>query len=775
MMRRFLSALLILLLAVSAFPQGDADLLLAETFDLYFTTRQFSSGAPFALAGSPVISAYEDDSVTQITAGITLDVNFDSVTGLNHVRVVATGANGYEAGKSYSLVITTGTVDSVSVVGEVVGSFTLERSAAFERLGAPAGASVSADVAAVKSDTAAILTDTGTTLDDLVDDLETRLGTPSDFGSGTSTIAANLQDMADNGTAVFDRSTDSLQAIRDRGDAAWTTGAGTGLTPLASGTAQAGTASTIQLSAGTSFADDILNGAVVKVLTGTGAGQARLISDYTGATDTATITPNWTTNPSSDSVYEVVEGHAFVAALAADVITSASVATDALGIDELHDDVITDASEIRSAVGLASANLDSQLAAIDNFVDTEVGDILNSVVVASGTADSGSTTTMVDAARTEADTDYWTDAAILFTSGTISGQSRLITDFNAATDTITFSPAVTQAVSTNTYEILPNVAAAGASAPSAAENADAVWDELVADHVGAGSTGERLERLDIIASGGSGGLTNARAVLLDNLDAAVTSRLAPTTAGRTLDVTATGEAGVDLDNTAGTLAKTTDITGFNDLSAAAVNTEVDTAIVDARLDELLVADSDIDGAAPPTVGSVWFEALTKTAGSFTYDQTTDSPEAIRDNMGTAQTGDSFARLGAPAGASVSADVAAVKSDTAAILVDTAEIGAAGAGLTGIPMGDLTKNAALSNFLFLMIDDDHITPATGLTVTGQISCDAAAFAGVSGTIAEVGSGVYQFDALAADTNCNIFTWKFSATGADTRYFTFRTKQ
>ena len=35
-----------------------------------------------------------------------------------------------------------------------------------------------------------------------------------------------------------------------------------------------------------------------------------------------------------------------------------------------------------------------------------------------------------------------------------------------------------------------------------------------------------------------------------------------------------------------------------------------------------------------------------------------------------QTGDSFARVGAPAGASVSADIAAVKVDTAAILVDT---------------------------------------------------------------------------------------------------------
>lgn len=43
----------------------------------------------------------------------------------------------------------------------------------YTRLGAPAGASVSADVAAVKSDSAAILTDTGTTLDALIKDVPT--------------------------------------------------------------------------------------------------------------------------------------------------------------------------------------------------------------------------------------------------------------------------------------------------------------------------------------------------------------------------------------------------------------------------------------------------------------------------------------------------------------------------------------------------------------------------------------------------------------------------
>lgn len=50
--------------------------------------------------------------------------------------------------------------------------------------------------------------------------------------------------------------------------------------------------------------------------------------------------------------------------------------------------------------------------------------------------------------------------------------------------------------------------------------------------------------------------------------------LKPTVAGRTLDVNVGGEAGIDLDNTSGSLAKGTDITGFNDLSEAQVNAQV---------------------------------------------------------------------------------------------------------------------------------------------------------------------------------------------------------
>lgn len=87
-------------------------------------------GLPTALLGTPVVSAYPANSTTQLTAGITLTASFDSVTALNNVSVAATAANGYAAGTDYALVLTAGTVDSLSVVGMVIGSFSIENRSA---------------------------------------------------------------------------------------------------------------------------------------------------------------------------------------------------------------------------------------------------------------------------------------------------------------------------------------------------------------------------------------------------------------------------------------------------------------------------------------------------------------------------------------------------------------------------------------------------------------------------------------------------------------------
>ena len=109
---------------------GVPDYKLESTVDFKFTTRQFSTGTPFAFA-SGAIEIYEDNLLTQITGAETLTLEFDGVTGLHNLRVAATAANGFEDGKSYYCVVSAGTVDGVLVVGEVVQQFSIGRSLSF--------------------------------------------------------------------------------------------------------------------------------------------------------------------------------------------------------------------------------------------------------------------------------------------------------------------------------------------------------------------------------------------------------------------------------------------------------------------------------------------------------------------------------------------------------------------------------------------------------------------------------------------------------------------
>src|SRR5574343_1244166 len=142
------------------------------------------------------------------------------------------------------------------------------------------------------------------------------------------------------------------------------------------------------------------------------------------------------------------------------------------------------------------------------------------------------------------------------------------------------------------------------------------------------------------------GAISTDATAADNLEAALDGTGGVTiTAALTANIT--GNLSGSVGSVTGAVGSVTGNVGGNVVGSvgslatqakADVNAEVDTALADVRLDELLAADSDIDGAAPPTVGSVFHELMTKTTGSFTYDQTTDSLEALRDNAGTAGAG-----------------------------------------------------------------------------------------------------------------------------------------
>ena len=106
------------------------DITLGDTFYHFFTTRAFATGVPTTLGGTPALSVLEENNATPITAGVSVQVDRASVTGLNQATIVATGGNGFETAKSYAIYISTGTVGGTSVVGEVVGEFTIQASAA---------------------------------------------------------------------------------------------------------------------------------------------------------------------------------------------------------------------------------------------------------------------------------------------------------------------------------------------------------------------------------------------------------------------------------------------------------------------------------------------------------------------------------------------------------------------------------------------------------------------------------------------------------------------
>lgn len=290
------------------------------------------------------------------------------------------------------------------------------------------------------------------------------------------------------------------------------------LVTVRAGTAQGGSASTITLDASASALDDFYNG-MVCVATIDAVVEVRMIGDYVGSSKVATIIgPDWVqASPDSDDTFVIklpegvqvgsstvvgwqnvavtagaipaavagATGGLFIAgtnaataittsftttftgnltgsvgSVAAGGITASSFAADAITAAKVAADVTT---EIQSGLATAAA-----LVTVDGVVDAikAVTDLLPNAgaltslassaqvsPAASGTADSGSTTTMVDAARTESDTDYWVGSLLVFTSGVIAGQARIIT--GSVTGTITFSPATTQAVSTQTYEIWP--------------------------------------------------------------------------------------------------------------------------------------------------------------------------------------------------------------------------------------------------------------------------------------------------------------------------------
>jgi hypothetical protein len=197
----------------------------------------------------------------------------------------------------------------------------------------------------------------------------------------TAQLGVNVVQVSGDGTAA-----DNLETAYDD-----TAGAVRWAGIVDQGTAQSATGTTLVLRAAAAFADDELIGATIQITGGsTGVGQSRLITDYVSATDTATVEA-WTTTPSGTITYKIY---------------GTAPSSGGSGLD---------AAGVRAAIGMSSANLDTQLSGldtkldtIDNFLDTEMAATLAAVdteiatiVTAVGTTIPATITTIDDFLDTE--------------------------------------------------------------------------------------------------------------------------------------------------------------------------------------------------------------------------------------------------------------------------------------------------------------------------------------------------------------------------------------
>jgi hypothetical protein len=96
---------------------------LGDTIAFLFTTSL--DGLPTDMTNSPAVVVYKAGTTTPISAGITFTQTYNSTAGLNSVSIVASVGNGYASGFDYEVTISAGQLGAVSMVGAVVGRFSL--------------------------------------------------------------------------------------------------------------------------------------------------------------------------------------------------------------------------------------------------------------------------------------------------------------------------------------------------------------------------------------------------------------------------------------------------------------------------------------------------------------------------------------------------------------------------------------------------------------------------------------------------------------------------
>lgn len=330
-------------------------------------------------------------------------------------------------------------------------------------------------------------------------------------------------------------------------------------------------------------------------------------------------------------------------AINTNAITAAKIAADAIGASELAADAATEiATAVWAAVTrtlTAGTNLnDLSAAQVNAEVDTALADIGLDHLISSALP-----------------TNWATDVA----SGSVF--DNIADDGTAAYD--------------RTTDSLQAIADSGGGGPTAAQIADAVWDEAQADHVAAGSFGlVASEIADILAD------TNE----------------------------------LQTDDVPGLIA------ALNDLDAAAVNAEVDTALADIGLDHLINSALPTSWAADVAANSVFDQIADD--GTAAYDRTTDSLQAIADSGGGGPTAAQIADAvwdELQSGHVTAGSFGEIATEIASILADTDELQSDDVPGLIAALNDPTA-AAIADAVWDELQSAHVTAGSFGEIASEIA-------------------------------------------------------
>jgi len=417
---------------------------------------------------------------------------------------------------------------------------------------------------------------------------------------------------------------------------------------VGSGTLSAGSAGGGTL--GTILAYDI-TGCFIRTTGGTGGGgtggannQARRIVTYNTSTGAFTVSPNWETTPSTDTTYDILLPESVTlgmlkavnpttAGRTLDVSTGGEAGVDWANVGSPTTTVGLSGTTVKTATDVIAAT------------DAIKGDTAAILV------DTGTT---LDAALAVVDANV--DAILVDTGATLDGRIP--------------AALVGGRMDSSVGAMAANVVTASALATDACDEiVDAVWDEDVdTHHQTAGSAGKKLDDAGgaadpwATALPGAYGAGTAGKIVGDNINATISSRATQTSVDAIAGYVDTEVAAIKAktDNLPSDPADESLIIAATDVimsrlgapagasiaadiatraTPAQVNTEADTAIADARLNQLLAAS-----VAAPVAGSLFAE-LTEDDGGvqrFTVNALEQGPgggsSETRNREGTAQAG-----------------------------------------------------------------------------------------------------------------------------------------